>query len=265
MLLDAIITAGGDPEKDAALLAHAGGAPCKALIELGGKTFLEHITSAMRRSGRIRRIVIVGLAPEHRPDLGPEVTFLPDAGGMVQNGESGIEYLKSTGAISERIMASSSDIPLITPEIIGSLIDLSLAHDVDFCYTIVQREVMERAFPGSGRTFVPLADGRFAGGDIFVAKPGMLDSDVQKWRELTGTRKTFWKQVRIIGLSTLLLFAIRRLTIAEAERRASKALGLTAKAIIAPHAEAAMDVDKPHHLDAVRAAWSQRHQGVRDG
>jgi hypothetical protein len=124
---------------------------------------------------------------------------------------------------------------------------------------------MERAFPGSGRTFVPMADGRFAGGDIFVAKPSMLDSDKQLWRELVGRRKTAWQQVRAIGVGTLLLFVLRRLSIAQAERRVGKALGLTAKAIISPHAEVAMDVDKPHHLDTVQAAWHRRQQGVQAG
>jgi len=265
MLLDAIITVGGDPGKDAELLAHAGGVPCKALIKLGGKTFLEHIVSAILGSGRVRRIVVVGLAPEHQLDLGPKVAFIPDTGGMLENGEAGIEYLKSTGGVSERLLASSGDIPLITSEIVSALIEMCLPHDVDFCYTLVTQENMERAFPGSGRTFGPMANGRFAGGDIFVAKPSMLDSDKQLWRELIGMRKTAWRQVQIIGLGTLFLFAIRRLTIAGAERRVGKALGLTTKVIISPHAEVAMDVDKPHHLDTVRATWDRRQQGVQAG
>ena len=34
MLLDAVVTAGGDPDKDADLLAYGGNAPMKALIEV---------------------------------------------------------------------------------------------------------------------------------------------------------------------------------------------------------------------------------------
>ena len=264
-MLDAIIAAGGDPEKDAALLAHAGNVPHKALIELDGQTSLERVVSALLGSGRIGRIAVVGLSPELCPDLGPRVTFLPDAGDMLENGEAGVAYFRSTGGVSERIVGSACDIPLITAEIVSGLIDQCLPYDVDFCYSIVSREVMEQAFPGSGRSFIPMADGWFAGGDIVVAKPGMLDSDKQKWRALIGGRKTVWKQVRVIGLGTLFLFAIRRLTIAGAERRASRALGLTGKAIISPYAEVAMDVDKPHHLDAVRAALVRQETGVQSG
>ncbi len=260
MKLDAIITAGGDPDKDADLLAHAGGAPCKALIRLGDKTFLEHIVAAILKSGYVRRLVVVGLPEELRPNMGPQVSFLPDAHGMLANVESGVNHLQETGTVSERILISSSDIPLITPAIVRDLVDRCLQHDVDFCYSIVSKEVMERAFPGSGRTFVAVADGRFAGGDIFVARLSALDSDRQKWHELIGERKRAWKQVQVIGLGTLVLFLLRRLTIAEAERRAGKALGLSVKAVISPYAEVAMDVDKPHHLDVVRAAFARRMQ-----
>ena len=257
MELDAIITAGGDPDKDAALLAHAGGVPCKALIKLGDQTFLERIATAILESGRVRRLVVVGLPEELRPDLGPRVSFLPDAHGMLANVESAVNYLQASGTIGERILISSSDIPLLRADIVRDLVDRCLQYDVDFCYSIVSQEVMERAFPGSGRTFVAVADGRFAGGDIFVAKLSALRSDRQKWRELIGERKRAWRQVQIIGLGTLVLFALRRLTIAEAERRAGKALGISVKAIVSPHAEVAMDVDKPHHLDVVRAAFER--------
>jgi hypothetical protein len=265
MLLDAVVTAGGDPDKDADLLAYGGNAPVKALIEVEGRTLLEWVTLALLGSGRVRRIAVVGLPPQHYRDLGPQVTFLPDAGGMLENGMAGAEHFKSSGEVSERIVASSSDIPLVTPDIVRDLVDECLSYDVDLCYTVVGQETMERAFPGSGRTFVPMADGRFAGGDIVVAKLAALDANRQQWRELIGSRKKAWKQVRIIGLGTLLLFLLRRLTVAAAERRGGKALGLTVKAVISSHAEVAMDVDKPHHLDIVRAALAHLTSEERDG
>ena len=258
MYLDAVVLAGGDPEKDAELLAYAGGVPSKALIELGGRTFLEHVLSALLGVDQVRRVAVVGLAPEHRPDLGPRVVFAADKGNMLENGVAGVECLKATGEISERILTSTCDIPLITPTIVGDLISRCLVHDVDFCYPIVSQEVMERAFPGSGRTFVPLANGRFAGGDMGMATLAMLDKDRDKLYELVGQRKTFWRQVQLIGLSTLVMFLVRRLTIARLEQRVARVFDITGKAVVLTHAEVAMDVDKPHHLDVVRAAFERR-------
>jgi GTP:adenosylcobinamide-phosphate guanylyltransferase len=262
MLLDTIIAAGGDASKDAELLALAGNVPAKALIELNGQTFLDRIVSALLQSQRIGRVIVVGLPPEHRPKLGPQVTFLPDAGGILQNGEAGVAYLRATGAVSERILACSCDIPLLTPQIVRDFVDQCLPYDVDLCYSIVSKEVMERAFPGSGRTFVPVAEGRFAGGDISMVKPGALEKSRDKIDTIIGHRKQFWKQVRAIGLDLVFLFLIRRLSIPRIERRVPRVLGITGKAIISPHAELAMDVDKPHHLQVVQAALARQAQGA---
>jgi len=258
MLLDAIVTAGGDPDKDAELLARAGNPPSKALIEFNGRTSLERVVTALLGSQRVGRIVVVGLPPEHHLDLGPQVTFLPDAGGVLDNAEAGLAYLQSTGMVSERVLAVSCDIPLVTAQTVSDFVDQCLPYDVDFCYSIVSKEDMERAFPGSGRTFVPIAGGRFAGGDISMAKPTALDKSRDKIEGIIGDRKHFWKQVRAIGLDMVFLFLIHRLSLARIERRVTKALGITGKAVISPHPEIAMDVDKPHHLDVVRAAFARQ-------
>jgi molybdopterin-guanine dinucleotide biosynthesis protein A len=258
MQLDAIILAGGDPARDADLLAYAGGAPCKALMRLGDKAFLELVASALLGSGRVRRLAIAGLPPEHRPNLGPQVVYAPDAGGIWENGEAGLACLRASKEPSEKILVSSGDIPMITPAIVDDLVGTYLSHDVDFCYGIVLEEVMNRAFPGSGRTFIPIEGKRVAGCDINLVKPSILDADRAKLDEIAGARKTFWKQVRAVGLGMLFLFLIRQLTFARVERRVHQVLGFTGKAIICPHPEAAMDVDKPHHLDVVRAAWERR-------
>lgn len=261
MKLDAIITAGGDPKRDADLLTYAGNAPCKALIKLGDKTFLERIVQAMQESERVRKIVVVGIPANLCPDLGRDVVFLPDAGGMIANGEAGVAYLKGTGQISERLLASSCDIPLLTSQAISGMIDQCLPYDVDFSYNIVEEAVMERAFPGCGRTFVPMEGKRYAGGDLNLVKATILDVNREKINDIVGNRKTFWKQIRAVGLDILFLFLIRRLTLAQIERRVKKSLGFTGKAVISPYAELAMDVDKSHHLDVIRAAY-ERQQGA---
>ncbi len=264
-MLDAIVMAGGDPAKDSELLTYAGGAPNKALIELGGQTLIARVVAALQASGRVRRIAIVGLPPAYRPHLDGDVVFLPDAGSMFENGRAGIDYFKSTGEISAKIVASSSDIPLLTPQVVNGVLDLCLPYDVDFCYNIVERAVMERAFPDSGRTFTLIEGRRYAGGDLNIVRAAVADTDQTKIDEITGGRKTFWKQIKAIGLDTLFLFLIRRLTIARIEQRIERVLGFSGKAVVCPYPEVAMDVDKPHHLDVVRAAFERRRQKSDQG
>jgi GTP:adenosylcobinamide-phosphate guanylyltransferase len=260
MLLDAIVLAGGDPERDAELRKYARDAPVKALITLGDRTFLERIVAALLDSDRVRRVAIVGLPPGLEPNLGTEVLFVPGRGSMFANGEAGVERLSAAGPASSKLVVSTADIPLITAHIVQELIDSCLSYDVDFCYPIVTKEDMERSFPGSGRTFVPIGNRRYAGGDIDLVTTRVLATNRLKINELIGERKTFWRQVRAIGLDTLILFLLRRLTLERIERRVTKVLGFTCKAVVTPHPEVAMDVDKPHHLEVVRAAWSQRQR-----
>ncbi|MBN1641739.1 MAG: nucleotidyltransferase family protein [Anaerolineae bacterium] len=256
-MMDAVIMAGSDPGRDAELLACAGNAPVKALIQHEGKTFLEYVAAALLGTGRIGQVVVVGLPEAHRPDLGPQITYLPGAGGMVANAQRGIAHLASAGHRAERIVLSSADIPLLTPGIVNDFVDQCAPYDVDYCYAVVRQEVMERAYPGSGRTFVRLVEGRFAGGDLGVLKPSVLNVRHDVLSEVIGQRKTFWKQIRAVGLDTLFLLLIRRLSIAHLERRCQTALGISGKAVICPHGEVAMDVDKPHHLRLVLAALSR--------
>jgi GTP:adenosylcobinamide-phosphate guanylyltransferase len=263
MQLDAIVLAGGDPARDATLLAFAGDVPLKTLIKLGDQTFLERIVSALQGSGRVRRIAVVGLPVEHQIALGPGVLYAPDRGSILSNGEAGLDVLRATGEISEHILVSTADIPLVVPQSICDVIDLCLPYSADFCYPIVSKQTMERTYPGSGRTFIPIEGDRFAGGDILLVRPSILDGDRDRLADIIGERKTFWKQVRIVGLDTLFLFLVRRLTIAKVERRVELVLGFKGKAVICPRAEVAMDVDKPHHLNIVRAAWARGERGAR--
>ena len=75
-------------------------------------------------------------------------------------------------------------------------------------------------------------------------------------------RKSFWRQVRLIGLGFLVQFALRRLTVTDAERRVSEALNVRGRAVITPYAEMGMDVDKPRQLEIARAELEGRKTEV---
>jgi len=123
---------------------------------------------------------------------------------------------------------------------------------------VVERAVMERAFPGSARTYVSLRDGRFCGGDVVLAHVHAVLSRQELLRELMARRKSPLRQARLVGIVPLLKLLSRRLSIAEAERIGGRTLGVRGKAIVSPYAELAMDVDKPHHLAIARRVLAGR-------
>jgi len=250
--LAAIIGAGGSYDPGDPLLNHAG-ARHKALIPIAGKPMILHVARALAESGYVKHLVVVGLSQEHGADFPLPVTFVPEAGGFVANFMAGVAALERVVPGAERVLLCSTDIPLITGEMIRYLVDSALATGADVCYTVVRYEIMKARFPDAGRSFARLRDGRYAGGDVHLINPAVLGSNRQLMDEVIGARKNNLRQARIIGLRFLLKFVFRRLTIADGERKAESILGVPCRVMPVRYAELGMDVDKPHQLDLVRA------------
>jgi molybdopterin-guanine dinucleotide biosynthesis protein A len=252
-----IILAGGDPDKADPLLEYTQ-AQKKPLIKIAGKEMVRYVVEAIAGSSRAGRIFIVGLSPEDGVEFTAPVEYVEASGDMLDNTMAGMERMMEVDPDVERVVISSADIPLLTTEMVDYLIGTCLETDHDLYYTIVEKSTMEARFPGSRRSFVPLRDGSFAGGDINMAKVSAIQANLPLARQISESRKNIWQQVRLLGLGTLIKFAFRRLTIADAERVASRALGCQGRAIITPHPEMGMDVDKPHQLDMTRAILESR-------
>lgn len=251
-IVDAVILAGGASEKGDPLLEYAQ-ARKKPLITIAGKEMIRYVVEAIAGSSRIGRIFIVGLSPDDGVEFAAPVEYVEALGSMLDNLVAGIVRVAEVDPDVERVVTSSADIPLLTTEMVDYFIDTCLETDHDVYYTIVEKSTMEDRFPGSRRSFVPLHDGSFAGGDINMAKVSAIQANLHLARQISEARKNVWQQVRLLGFGTLIKFAFRRLTIADAERVAGRALGLRGRAIVTRYPEMGMDVDKPHQLDIVRA------------
>ena len=177
---------------------------------------------------------------------------------MLDNMLQGLDRIQSIDPSAEKVVACSADVPLITPEMVRYFVAACLETDHDVYYSIVEQTTMDAQFPGSGRTFVPLKEGRFAGGDIYMARIAAARANESLLRRLIEERKNYLAQMRLIGIGTLLKLLFRQLDVAGAERVVGRALGLTGRAIISPYAELGMDVDKPHQLAMVEDALQRR-------
>ena len=248
----AVVTAGWSPKEGDPLAAYTQGKP-KALIPIAGKPMIAHVVDALAASRYIQHIVIVALDPAAEVQFLVPVEYVPDAGGLLANAEAGIQYAHTHYPDLDAILLSSSDVPTITPPIVGTFIEECFRTDHDLYYSIVERSVMEARFPGSRRSYVHLREGAFAGGDLILIRPSLTFSHRELWQNLAAARKNPLQQARMFGLWTFFKLVIHRLALAEAERRAGKVLNLRGRAIPFPYAEVGMDVDKPFQLEIVRA------------
>lgn len=256
--MDAIIIAGHTPGKIDALLEYAR-AENKALIPIAGKPMIKWVSDALAGSRHVERLIIVGLDAACGIDFGPKpVVFVPDQGRLMKNLWAGGRRALQDTTNRDRLIVCSCDIPLITTPIVDDHIAAMLATEHDLYYTIVDRATMLARFPTSRRTYTRLRDGVFCGGDLNMASAKVLETNQSLWDDLLEARKNVLRQVQRVGFGTLLRFITRRLSTADAERRAEKILGLKGRALRTPHAEIGMDVDKPFQLDIVRAELEAR-------
>jgi hypothetical protein len=203
-------------------------------------------------------LVIAGQDESSGVDFGPKpVIFVPNQGRLMKNILAGGERVLQDTSDREHVLVCAADIPLITTKIVDDHIATMLQTQHDLYYTVIKQETMLARFPSSRRTYTRVRGAVLCGGELNMASWRVLETNRELWDAVLESRKHVLGQVRRVGLSTLILFLLRRLSIVDLERRAEKILNLKTRAVITPHAELGMDVDKPFQLDIARAELEQ--------
>lgn len=256
--MDAIITAGGRLTLDDPLYAVAP-VEKKALMPLLGKPMINWVAGALIGSGLVENLIVVGLKPEEVDFGNFPVQFVDAVGGIVDNILAAFRHLQTNNPAVQKVLICSSDIPLITPEIVRGFVAECGSQEADIYYAVVQKETMEARFPGSKRTYIPLKGGRFTGGDLFLADATTPEkADLVLLQTLTGHRKNYWQQARLLGFTFIFRFLLGRMTIDEAAQRAGKILSIEARAVVTRFAELGMDLDKPGQYEMIKVDLEKR-------
>lgn len=254
--MDCVVTAGGLPTPDDPLFPYTEGAS-KALLEMNGRTMLERVVDALQTAVSVDEVVVVGLGRDMGMTFLQPVHHLPDQGSMIGNVIAGINWVRQhrpEAGSDQMVLVSSADIPTISGDIVDKFVAGCEPFDRSIYYNFVDEPTMERRFPGSNRTFVKLRDVSIAGGDLLLARADLADSNRELWEALTNARKHAWQLARIVGLPFLIKFLLRRVSLQDVEDTAARVIGRPVRTVLSPYAELAMDADKPHQVDLLRAA-----------
>lgn len=250
--MDCIIIAGGLATPEEPMYAITQGKP-KALLPMGSRTMLERVVDAMQGSEYVEEVVVVGLGSDMGMTFQRPVHHLPDHGSLVANIVAGLNWVRQGKPDTKAVLGASADIPLITSSMVDRLIDMCRPFDAGVYYTYATRDTMEKRFPHSNRTFVKLKGVEIAGGDLGIMNPATIDNNEDLFEALSNARKHAWKIARVVGIGLLLRFLLRRIGPQEIEQEAARVLGVPVKTINLPFAEMAMDADKPHQVEMLRA------------
>jgi len=93
-------------------------------------------------------------------------------------------------------------------------------------------------------TWARLQDGTFCGAGFVAIKPRVLPALEGFIERLGAARKNPLRLASLFGWDVLARFALGRLTIASAERRASQLLGARTCALVSPYPETGVNVDR---------------------
>ena len=229
---------GGDP------LARGLGVAHKGLIEVAGTPILERVVLALRAAGMSRVLVsaddpeVVALGQR----LGAEIC--PPASGP---SESVAVAFERTGA---PLVVTTADHAMLQPEWVTELVAKTRT-GADLSIMMARRQDIERALPGTRRTYLRFADGEWSGCNLFHLASPDARAAISSWRAVEADRKRPWKLVARLGLPNLVAYALGRLTLEDGLARLGRRIGVDACLVQASDGRAAIDVDKTRDLEDV--------------
>lgn len=246
----AILLAGSRPGGDP--LAQAHGEQFKARIPIAGEAMIARMVRSLAAVEAVGRIVILAQTPEAivAGDLAwigthPKVAL--KAGGM------GIS--RSIAAIAGGpdapwpLLVTTADHPLLRPSDIETFI--AGVGDADVAVAMVSRDVLLTAYPENKRTWLNFSDGGFTGANLFALSVPRVTPALDLWASAEQDRKAARKLMMRFGPCLALRALTRTITLSGAFAAAGARLGMKARPVLIPRAEAGIDVDKPSDFDLV--------------
>jgi len=257
--MDAIVTAGGIPQPDEPLYAYSNG-DSKALIEVAGKPMIQWVLDALSDAKQVDNVIVIGLSPKSGLKCKKPLYYLSNQGRMLANIVAGVNKSLELNKNNQYVLIVSSDIPALKGEMVDWLISVCMQTNDDLYYGVCTREVMEKRFPGSKRSYTKLKDVEVCGADINVTHVRMATEHLDLWEQLIGNRKNSLRQASLIGLDTFFQVLTRSISLDDLVQKVSQRIGIKGRVIVWPYAEACMDVDKPNQLEIMGADLARQQR-----
>ena len=238
MTLTTVVLAGGPADEVARLQP---GAINKAFVEIGGKALVTRTLEALRHCPSVGRLIVVAPPEMHQSDALALADDTRDAGVHIRESlASGLAGLPN----DDPVLLSTSDLPILSAKAVEDFIAGSRRRDPDLAYAILERSIHEAKFPEVPHTWARMRDGTYCGGAFVTIKPRIFPSLSRVIERLGAARKNPMHLALLFGPDVLLKFALRRLSVADAESRASRVLGAKVRAVPCAYPDMAVNVDR---------------------
>ena len=234
---------GGDP------LARAEGAALKALIPIAGEPMVSRVARTLLACPSIGDVVILAQDPARLLALAPGwMADEPRLRSAIGNGgiSTSLAAVAGGDAAPWPVLVTTADHPLLTVAMIEGFI--AAAGDADVAVAMAERATVLAAYPDNKRTWLKLRDGAWSGANLFALQSVRARGALQAWAAVEQDRKKAARLLVHFGPWLAVRALTRTIGLGDAIARAGRRLGLTARLVPMPQAEAAIDVDKPADL-----------------
>jgi GTP:adenosylcobinamide-phosphate guanylyltransferase len=255
-LRDAILPAGGRLDTATALVA---GTDIKALVRLGSDTILNETIEALRRSGRVRKIVVIGP---------PEVLAAAKAAGAdagLEEGATGpdnifrgVDHLADQTDAIDGMLVVTTDLPFLTSEIVCRYLDLC-PPDKQFCVPLISKTAFQNHYPGATATFVGFRDGEWTAGCMYAASVSALRRARPHIERVFEQRKSKLGMARLLGFGFVVGYLFKTLSIEDVQAKIRSLLDCDGAAVPESPPELAYDID-----DFEDYEYAVRHIALRE-
>jgi GTP:adenosylcobinamide-phosphate guanylyltransferase len=237
-MFDAILPAGGTIPPD---FAQQVGTSNKALIQFEGRTILERVIDALRASGRVRRIAVIG-PEEVRPASSNADLVLQQGATGPDNIMRGLEALASQPDPPPKVLVVTTDLPFLTPDVINRFID-SCPINVDITVPLISKTEFHQRFPECHCTFIRLRDDTWTAGCMYILDVQALRDAKPYIDRIFEVRKSKVGMAKLLGTGFLYKFLTKTLTVPDVEAKIQAMLHCSGKAIMHSPPELAYDID----------------------
>ena len=256
----AVVLAGdrgsGDP------VARAAGVRFKALTPVGGRPMVLRVLDALETARETEGIVLCG------PDKSA-VEQDQELSGRIGSGK--VSWLESQTTPSSStyhamqslpdstpVLVTTADHALLTAEMVDYFWSGARQSEKDVVVGLTLHESVAAKYPETKRTAIPLRDGSYCSCNLFAFLTPEARRAAHFWRRVEGRRKKILRVIAGFGWLNLLLYLLKRPTLAEGLERISQRLGLKAGAVLMPFPEAAVDVDTVSDWELVESILAGR-------
>lgn len=234
---------GGDP------LAIAEGVANKTQIVIAGETMLAHVLAAVRQLQPKPSLFISGQVEGGAADI----TIIPTAQTPCTS------VLKALAQIPFPVLITTADHPLLTPTILNEFLQKAEALQGDVCVGLVPLALVQQHYPTNRRTKLRFSDGSFSGANLFLLRGANAMKLIEFWRQMETNRKSPWRMVRVLGVGSIIRYALGQLAFSDVVAMIAARTGCSIAPVMLSDPHAAIDVDKPSDLALVREIMAARN------